>query len=167
MKEKGKGGQVCFGKGRGLQSDHHAENLAVSVSLGLSPMLSTLRAVARCRYSHSLAFVHSTRTMSHATHNTITPTPVTAACCIIGDEILNGKTKDSNSHFLGMARVKNPYIHHSYSHPYHSNIAKYLFDCGIDLKRIEVVGDDYGAIAETVTRLSSQHDLVFTSGGIG
>lgn len=48
-----------------------------------------------------------------------------------------------------------------------SSIAKYLFDCGIDLKRIEVVGDDYGAIAETVTRLSSQHDLVFTSGGIG
>ncbi|KAI9490084.1 MoaB/Mog domain-containing protein [Zychaea mexicana] len=71
--------------------------------------------------------------------------PVTAACCIIGDEILNGKTRDSNAHFL----------------------AKYLFDCGIDLKRVEIIGDDYDHIAQTVTRLSSQHDLVFTSGGIG
>ena len=26
---------------------------------------------------------------------------VTAAACIIGDEILNGKTRDSNAHFLG------------------------------------------------------------------
>lgn len=24
-----------------------------------------------------------------------------AACCIIGDEILNGKTRDSNTYFLG------------------------------------------------------------------
>lgn len=30
-----------------------------------------------------------------------------------------------------------------------------------------MIGDDYDAIAETVTRLSRQHDLVFTSGGIG
>ncbi|KAI8138140.1 MoaB/Mog domain-containing protein [Fennellomyces sp. T-0311] len=73
-----------------------------------------------------------------------TKQPVSAACCIIGDEILNGKTRDSNAYFL----------------------ARYLFDCGIDLKRVEVVGDDYEAIAQTVTRLSSQHDLVFTSGGI-
>ncbi|KAI8374581.1 MoaB/Mog domain-containing protein [Radiomyces spectabilis] len=69
----------------------------------------------------------------------------TAACCIIGDEILNGKTRDSNAFFL----------------------AKYLFDLGIDLKRVEVIGDDYDAIAETVQRLSSAHDIVFTSGGIG
>ncbi|KAI9253597.1 MoaB/Mog domain-containing protein [Sporodiniella umbellata] len=67
-----------------------------------------------------------------------------AACCIIGDEILNGKTRDSNAHFL----------------------AKYLFDLGIDLKRVETIPDDYSMIAETVRRLSSQHDLVFTSGGI-
>lgn len=25
----------------------------------------------------------------------------TAACCVIGDEILSGKTKDTNSHYLG------------------------------------------------------------------
>ncbi|KAI9256624.1 MoaB/Mog domain-containing protein [Phascolomyces articulosus] len=70
---------------------------------------------------------------------------VTAAACIIGDEILNGKTRDSNAHYL----------------------AKYLFNIGIDLKRVEIIGDDYNDIAETITRLSSQHDLVFTSGGIG
>ncbi|KAG2217823.1 hypothetical protein INT45_005424 [Circinella minor] len=79
-------------------------------------------------------------TTTQPTHQT-----VTAAACIIGDEILNGKTRDSNAHFL----------------------AKYLFDCGIDLKRVEIIGDDYNDIAEAVTRLSSQHDLVFTSGGIG
>ncbi|ORZ18970.1 MoaB/Mog domain-containing protein [Absidia repens] len=69
----------------------------------------------------------------------------TAACCIIGDEILNGKTRESNAHFL----------------------SRYLFDMGISLKRVEVIADDYDAIAETITRLSSQHDVVFTSGGIG
>ncbi|KAG2197955.1 hypothetical protein INT47_002982 [Mucor saturninus] len=68
-----------------------------------------------------------------------------AACCIIGDEILNGKTRDSNAYFL----------------------AKYLFDLGIDLKRVETIPDEYDSIAETIQRLSSQHDLVFTSGGIG
>ncbi|KAI8637754.1 MoaB/Mog domain-containing protein [Parasitella parasitica] len=68
-----------------------------------------------------------------------------AACCIIGDEILNGKTRDSNANYL----------------------AKYLFELGVDLKRIETIPDDYEAIEETIKRLSSQHDLVFTSGGIG
>ncbi|KAI8376851.1 MoaB/Mog domain-containing protein [Blakeslea trispora] len=68
-----------------------------------------------------------------------------AACCIIGDEILNGKTRDSNANFL----------------------AKYLFELGIDLKRVEIIPDDYEAIEETIKRLSSKHDLVFTSGGIG
>ncbi|KAI8143606.1 MoaB/Mog domain-containing protein [Fennellomyces sp. T-0311] len=70
---------------------------------------------------------------------------LTAACCIIGDEILNGKTQDTNSHYL----------------------AQFLFKLGIELKRVEVVNDDMDAIATTVRRLSSQHDVVFTSGGIG
>ncbi|KAI9487179.1 MAG: MoaB/Mog domain-containing protein [Benjaminiella poitrasii] len=69
----------------------------------------------------------------------------TAACCIIGDEILNGKTRDSNANYL----------------------AKYLFELGVDLKRIETIPDDYEAIEETIKRLSSKHDFVFTSGGIG
>ncbi|KAI9305352.1 MoaB/Mog domain-containing protein [Cunninghamella echinulata] len=78
------------------------------------------------------------------TANEIEPS-FTAACCIIGDEILNGKTRESNGYFL----------------------SRFLFDMGVTLKRVEVIGDDYEAIAETITRLSSQHDIVFTSGGIG
>lgn len=42
-----------------------------------------------------------------------------------------------------------------------------MFDLGIDLKRIETIADDYEAIEETIKRLSSQHDIVFTTGGIG
>ncbi|ORX62764.1 Molybdopterin binding protein [Hesseltinella vesiculosa] len=69
----------------------------------------------------------------------------TAACLIIGDEILTGKTQDSNSHTL----------------------AKFLFELGIDLKRIEVVADDAMAIGDAARSLSASHDFVFTSGGIG
>lgn len=69
----------------------------------------------------------------------------TAACLIIGDEVLNGKTKDSNSNFL----------------------AKFLFDLAIDLKRIEVIADDEDEIVEAVTRLAARYDFVITSGGIG
>ncbi|GAA5817794.1 hypothetical protein MFLAVUS_011350 [Mucor flavus] len=70
---------------------------------------------------------------------------ITAACCIVGDEILSGKTKDTNSHYL----------------------ATLLFDLGIELKTIQVVADEVEAIKKSVKELSSQHDLVFTSGGIG
>ncbi|GAB5587565.1 hypothetical protein Unana1_02465 [Umbelopsis nana] len=73
------------------------------------------------------------------------PNIVTAGCCIIGDELLNGKTRDSNAHYL----------------------AKMLFDLGVELKRIEVISDDQDDIAETVRNMSAKYDLVFTSGGIG
>ncbi|OAD73551.1 hypothetical protein PHYBLDRAFT_4977, partial [Phycomyces blakesleeanus NRRL 1555(-)] len=69
----------------------------------------------------------------------------TAACCLIGDEILSGKTRDLNSYCL----------------------ANFLFDLGISLKRIDVVADDDEAIGESVRRLAKDHTLVFTSGGIG
>ena len=68
-----------------------------------------------------------------------------AAVLIIGDEVLNGKTRDSNSNFL----------------------AKMLFDLGVELKRIEVIADDEEEIAEAVRRMSKAYDLVVTSGGIG
>ncbi|KAI8073528.1 MoaB/Mog domain-containing protein [Gilbertella persicaria] len=68
-----------------------------------------------------------------------------SACCIIGDEILSGKTQDTNSHYL----------------------AKTLFDIGIELKTIHVVGDTVEAITKSVKELSCTHDYVFTSGGIG
>ncbi|KAF8251630.1 Molybdopterin binding protein [Wilcoxina mikolae CBS 423.85] len=69
----------------------------------------------------------------------------TAACLIIGDEILSGKTVDTNSSYF----------------------AKYCFDLGIELKRIEVIADDENEIIQAARRLSANHDFVVTSGGIG
>ncbi|WVN86834.1 uncharacterized protein L203_102008 [Cryptococcus depauperatus CBS 7841] len=69
----------------------------------------------------------------------------TAGCIIIGDEVLNGKTKDSNSHF----------------------VAKYCFDLGFDLKRVEVIADDEEEIVEAARRMTNKYDFVVTSGGIG
>lgn len=69
----------------------------------------------------------------------------TAACLIIGDEVLNGKTTDTNSAFF----------------------AKYCFSLGIDLKRVEVIADDESEIIEAATRMSKNYDFVITSGGIG
>lgn len=69
----------------------------------------------------------------------------TAACLIIGDEVLNGKTTDTNSTYM----------------------AKFCFSLGIDLARIEVIADSPPEIAEAVTRMSSRYDFVVTSGGIG
>lgn len=68
----------------------------------------------------------------------------TAGCLIIGDEVLNGKTKDSNSNYL----------------------AKWCFDLGIELKRIEVIADDEQEIGEAVTRFAKNYDFVVTSGGM-
>lgn len=69
----------------------------------------------------------------------------TACALIIGDEILTGKVHDENSHTL----------------------AKFLFDQGVDLQKIVVIGDTVAEIATHVRALSSQYDYVFTSGGIG
>lgn len=69
----------------------------------------------------------------------------TAACLIIGDEVLNGKTVDTNSSYF----------------------AKYCFDLGIELKRIEVIADDESEIIEAARRMSKNYDFVVTSGGIG
>ncbi|KAF9526666.1 MoaB/Mog domain-containing protein [Crepidotus variabilis] len=68
-----------------------------------------------------------------------------AAALIIGDEILNGKTLDRNSH----------------------GFAQFCFENGIDLKRIEVVPDIEEEIVEAARRLVKKYDLVITSGGIG
>ncbi|KAI0318225.1 Molybdopterin binding protein, partial [Amylostereum chailletii] len=61
------------------------------------------------------------------------------------DEILNGKTLDKNSNYF----------------------AKYCFEQGIDLKRIEVVPDEEGDIVEASRRMVQKYDFVITSGGIG
>ncbi len=72
------------------------------------------------------------------------PNP-TAAMLVIGDEILSGRTRDANTHYL----------------------AGQLTERGIDLKEVRVVSDDAAAIVAAVKALSSGYDHVFTSGGIG
>ena len=69
----------------------------------------------------------------------------TAAMLVIGDEILSGRTRDANMHFLAGELTKH----------------------GIDLKEVRVVSDDKAAITLAVQALSEDHDHVFTSGGIG
>ncbi|KAI9567703.1 MoaB/Mog domain-containing protein [Boletus coccyginus] len=69
----------------------------------------------------------------------------TAAALIIGDEILNGKTLDRNSNYF----------------------ARFCFDHGIDLKRVEVIADDEDEIIEASRRMVDRYDLVVTSGGVG
>lgn len=72
-------------------------------------------------------------------------TPPTAAVLIIGDEILSGRTKDTNLNTL----------------------ARFLGALGIDLKEARVVGDTRSQIVEAVQALSGTHDYLFTTGGIG
>lgn len=45
--------------------------------------------------------------------------------------------------------------------------AKFCFSLGINLKRIEVIADDEDEIVEATQRMSTNYDLVVTSGGIG
>ncbi|WP_170382078.1 competence/damage-inducible protein A [Ruegeria atlantica] len=69
----------------------------------------------------------------------------TAAMLVIGDEILSGRTRDTNMHFLAGELTKH----------------------GIDLKEVRIVSDDAPAIEAAVKALSDTYDNVFTSGGIG
>ena len=69
----------------------------------------------------------------------------TAAMLVIGDEILSGRTRDSNMHYL----------------------AGELTKIGIDLKEVRFVADDHVIIINSVRSLSAKYDQVFTSGGIG
>ena len=72
-------------------------------------------------------------------------TLITAGIVIIGDEILSGRTKDSN---IG-------------------TLADYLTDLGIDLREVRVVSDRTEAIVAAVNALRATYDEVFTTGGIG
>ncbi len=69
----------------------------------------------------------------------------TAAMLVIGDEILSGRTQDTNTH----------------------HIAGELTAQGIDLLEVRVVPDDTGAIISAVQKLANGHTHLFTSGGIG
>lgn len=70
---------------------------------------------------------------------------VTAAVMIIGDEILSGRTQDTNL----------------------SAIAKYIGAHGVDLAEARVVPDDEDEIVEALNHLRARYDYVITTGGIG
>ncbi|KAG7384789.1 FAD1 flavin adenine dinucleotide synthetase [Phytophthora pseudosyringae] len=81
--------------------------------------------------------------------STASPIPAPrAAVCVIANEVLTGKTLDTNSNF----------------------IAKLMFRRGVDLKRVVVIPDEEDAIIEAVKGLSEfvgPSGYVFTTGGIG
>jgi molybdenum cofactor synthesis domain-containing protein len=78
-------------------------------------------------------------------HDAPAPSPVTAAMVVIGDEILSGRTQDSNFAY----------------------VAKVLGALGIDLKEGRFVPDDEAEIVAAVNALRARYTYVFTSGGIG
>jgi hypothetical protein len=45
-------------------------------------------------------------TQFHRHYSAMSKKLTTAACCVIGDEILNGKTRDSNAYFLGNKKIR-------------------------------------------------------------
>jgi molybdenum cofactor synthesis domain-containing protein len=69
----------------------------------------------------------------------------TAAMLVIGDEILSGRTQDSNSNY----------------------VARQLATLGIDLREIRVVGDEEAEIVAALNALRARYDFIFTTGGIG
>lgn len=69
----------------------------------------------------------------------------TAAMLAIGDEILSGRTQDTNTHHL----------------------AGKLTEIGVDLCEVRVVGDGQSDIVAALNALRARYDYVFTSGGIG
>ena len=69
----------------------------------------------------------------------------TAALCVIGDEILSGRTQDKNI----------------------TQLATWLNDQGIELAEVRVVPDQEERIVEAVNALRARYDYCFTTGGIG
>jgi molybdenum cofactor synthesis domain-containing protein len=69
----------------------------------------------------------------------------TAAMLVIGDEILSGRTRDANMHYL----------------------AGQLTEAGITLAEVRIVADDRDVIIASVQALAEAYENVFTSGGIG
>lgn len=69
----------------------------------------------------------------------------TAAMLVIGDEILSGRTRDANMHYL----------------------AGELVEAGITLAEVRIVPDDRDVIIAAVQALAAAYETVFTSGGIG
>lgn len=70
---------------------------------------------------------------------------VTAAIVVIGNEVLSGRTQDTNTHYLAGA----------------------LAGLGIVVKEVRVIPDDETVIIDAVNILRRRVNMVFTTGGIG
>ena len=70
---------------------------------------------------------------------------VTAGILLIGDELLSGRTQDTNL----------------------AEIAKFLGPLGVQVGEARIVSDNADIIRETVKVFSDRFDYVFTTGGIG
>jgi FAD synthetase len=68
-----------------------------------------------------------------------------AGIVVIGNEVLSGKTQDTNSHFL----------------------CRELRALGSEVRRISVIPDEIDLIGKEVAAFSREFDFVFTSGGVG
>merc|ERR1712225_35131 len=137
-----------------------APELNQTKHLYLQPMFSRLSQLARHfsrplpNYAHNSAAALSSKTSRIMTSSSAAAATAdernsrmihTAACLIIWDEVLGGKTVDTNSAYM----------------------AKFCFQLGMALKRIEVIADDEDEIIEAARRPTENYDLVITSGGIG
>ncbi|HEY2988300.1 MAG TPA: competence/damage-inducible protein A [Candidatus Binatia bacterium] len=69
----------------------------------------------------------------------------TAGIIIIGNEVLSGKTQDTNSHYL----------------------CRELRALGVELRRILVIPDEIELIGREVAAFAREFDFVFTTGGVG
>ncbi len=69
----------------------------------------------------------------------------TAGIIIIGNEVLSGKTQDTNSHFL----------------------CRELRLLGVEVCRVSVIPDDIDLIGKEAAMFSRAWDYVFTTGGVG
>lgn len=69
----------------------------------------------------------------------------TAAICLIGDELLSGRTRDINT----------------------QTIARFLAPYGIPVREVRIVPDEQDRIVEAVNTLRAAYTYVFTTGGIG
>jgi molybdenum cofactor synthesis domain-containing protein len=69
----------------------------------------------------------------------------TAGILIIGSEVLSGKVTDQNSPFL----------------------VQELRGLGVEVRRILTIPDELSVIVREVRELARDHDLVFTTGGVG
>ena len=70
---------------------------------------------------------------------------VTAGILLIGDELLSGRTQDTNL----------------------AEIAKFLSPLGVQVGEARILADDATIIQESVKSFSDRFDYVFTTGGIG